>query len=118
MTESSLEAFDFIQPGVVSARWRTLMTLRMMHRATCSELEAALKGKHQSVSSRLDELTLMGLVSPEFGKRERANQPSESIYGLTPDATRILTDRESFFFNDTATTEIYTSLFVGSVRCV
>ena len=23
-----------------------------------------------------------------------------------------------FFFNDTATTEIYTSLFVGSVRCV
>src|SRR5674476_1388073 len=24
----------------------------------------------------------------------------------------------SFFFNDTATTEIYTSLFVGSVRCV
>ena len=23
-----------------------------------------------------------------------------------------------FFFNDTATTEIYTILFVGSVRCV
>ncbi len=23
-----------------------------------------------------------------------------------------------FFFNDTATTEIYTFLFVGSVRCV
>ena len=25
---------------------------------------------------------------------------------------------EKNFFNDTATTEIYTSLFVGSVRCV
>ena len=25
---------------------------------------------------------------------------------------------DHFFFNDTATTEIYTSLFVGSVRCV
>ena len=30
------------------------------------------------------------------------------------------TDSESiyFFFNDTATTEVYTILFVGSVRCV
>ena len=30
---------------------------------------------------------------------------------------RLLLEK-NFFFNDTATTEIYTSLFVGSVRCV
>ena len=29
-----------------------------------------------------------------------------------------ITFQETFFFNDTATTEIYTELLVGSVRCV
>ena len=50
---------------------------------------------------------------PEF---EQLENPNTNL------ATQIISsDGEilgKFYFNDTATTEIYTSLFVGSVRCV
>ena len=41
----------------------------------------------------------------------------ETLLDLT-NTINSLDDLDSLFFNDTATTEIYTSLFVGSVRCV
>ena len=42
------------------------------------------------------------------------------VDGTTPYALHAQAARRALagFFNDTATTEIYTSLFVGSVRCV
>lgn len=97
MTESSREAHDFTIPYAPAARWRILTTIHAMHRATCSDIEADLRAKHQAVSAYLDDLTLMGLVSPDFGKRERPNLPSESVYGLTPDALRILDDRDNAY---------------------
>ena len=36
----------------------------------------------------------------------------------TPISYAVFCLKKKNFFNDTATTEIYTSLFVGSVRCV
>lgn len=94
MTESSQEALDFSLPLAPAARWHILTAIHAMHRATCSDIEDRLKSKHQAVSARLDELTLMGLVSPDFGKRERPNLPSESVYGLTPAALRILSNKD------------------------
>lgn len=94
MTESSIEALDYSIPRNPSARFRTLLTLQRLHRATCSDIEAALNGKHQAVSARMDDLTLMGLVSPSFGRRERKDQPSESIYGLTPAGVRVLAHKD------------------------
>ena len=46
--------------------------------------------------------------------------PSEkSLKGSKLQNPGVITpDKSPEFFNDTATTEIYTSLFVGSVRCV
>ena len=41
----------------------------------------------------------------------RAHETSQNL------VCRLLLEK-NFFFNDTATTEIYTATFVGSVRCV
>ena len=61
------------------------------------------------ISVSVEQGSIVGLIGPNgSGKTTLFN----SIVGTHP------IDRGSIIFNDTATTEIYTSLFVGSVRCV
>ena len=46
------------------------------------------------------------------------NIDSELFLIIDVNLKRSIVDELGFAFNDTATTEIYTILFVGSVRCV
>ena len=57
--------------------------------------------------------------SLSWGDRERCEALFREIFRrVDRTVVRYRPLPEYFFFNDTTTTEIYTSLFVGSVRCV
>ena len=44
--------------------------------------------------------------------------PNQKYYDILIEDNTLENFKKMYFFNDTATTEIYTILFVGSVRCV
>src|SRR5665647_2409808 len=67
------------------------------------------RGAHGRPSGAGGRLSLIHISEPT-----RRTPLSYAVFCLK----KKITSSFIFFFNDTATTEIYTSLFVGSVRCV
>ena len=77
-----------------------------------------LEGKNAVLANR----KLMGATNPKDADKDTIRK----LYGISIDKNSVhgsdsidnAKKEIEFFFNDTATTEIYTILFVGSVRCV
>ena len=67
-----------------------------------------------------DKKLIKNSINSSNNFKEKKFQYEEELFGLKNEKNILFTKKfeESIFFNDTATTEIYTLHIVGSVRCV
>ena len=80
--DTSGEAGDSILPSINTLQGKALALVRSSGclGMTCDELEVEMGGRHQTISARVRELSLAGLIADEGGRRKTRSGRKARVY--------------------------------------